>query len=60
MKRNLLKKLIHKNNINPKAEMAVEALKKLGEESIKNETSNMTLEEINAEIDAARKNKKEK
>ena len=57
MKRNLLKKLIHKNNINPKAEMAVEALKKLGEESIKNETSNMTLEEINAEIDAARKNK---
>ena len=55
MKRNLLKKLIHKNNINPKSEMAAEALKKLGEESIKNGTSNMTLEEINDEIDEARK-----
>ncbi len=51
------KKVNSKDNINPKPEMAAEALKKLGEESIKNETSNMTLEEINAEIDAARKNK---
>ena len=40
---------------NSKAEMAAEALKKLGEESIKNGTSNMTLEEINDEIDEARK-----
>ena len=57
MKRNLLKKSAYKSNNNLKSEIAAEALKKLGEESIKNGTSNMTLEEINDEIDVVRKNR---
>ena len=42
-----------------KAEIAIKVLQKLSSTALENGTSEMTLEEINAEIDAARRKNEE-